>query len=326
VQPAPTFDDVLRAREILRGRIHETPVLRVPSLDDLSGAELYLKCENLQRIGAFKARGALYAVLSQPGSETAKGLVTFSSGNHGQAVALAAKELGVPAWVVMPTDAPAVKIDAVKGLGAEVTFAGTTTTDRKREAHAIAERTGAKVIPPFDDPRIIAGQATATLELLEAAERDGAPLDAVLVPVGGGGLLAGACIAAEGYSKRTRVIAVEPALAPAFSESFKRGERVEVTVGPTIADGLKPVQIGELNFDIARRLVADAVTVDETAIARAVAKLLFEAKILVEPSGATACAAAFERKVPGSPRRIGVLLSGGNVSRERLTQILNEVG
>jgi threonine dehydratase len=326
VPTRPTFADVLRARELLRGRIVETPTLRVPALDALAGAQVYLKCENLQRIGAFKARGALFAVLSQSPEARARGLITFSSGNHGQAVALAARELGLHAWVVMPTDAPAVKVDAVRALGAEVVHAGLTTNDRRREALALAEKTGALVVPPFDDPFVVAGQGTATLELCEQAERDGGPLDVVLVPVGGGGLLAGACLAVSGEGRATRVVAVEPTLASAFAESFREGHRVEVKVGATIADGLKPVQVGELNFDIAKEAVAAAITVDEDAIGRAVVRLMLDAKLVVEPSGATACAAALERLVPGAPKRIGVLLSGGNVAKERLIELLGRYG
>lgn len=326
VSTRPSFVDVLRARELLRGRIIQTPTLRVPALDALAGAALYLKCENLQRIGAFKARGALFAVLSRPPEARTRGLVTFSSGNHGQAVALAARELGLKAWVVMPVDAPAVKVEAVRALGAEVVAVGLTTNDRRAEALLIAERTGALVIPPFDDPDIVAGQGTATLELCEQAEADGGPLDVVLVPVGGGGLLAGACLAVSGEGRTTRVVAVEPTLASAFAESYREGRRVEVKVGATIADGLKPIQVGELNFDIAKEMVAAAVTVDEDAIGRAVVRLLLDAKILVEPSGATACAAALERLVPGSPMRVGVILSGGNVAKERVVDLLGRYG
>jgi threonine dehydratase len=315
---APTFQDVLAARERLRGRVVETPVLRAPSLDALAGAELYLKCENLQRIGAFKARGAMNAVLQLPEKERSAGVVTYSSGNHGQAVALAARELGIPAWVAMPTDAPAVKVESVRELGAEVVFAGATSADRHAEAVRIAERTGAVIVPPFDDANVIAGQGTATLELLEQAP----PLDAVVVPVGGGGLLAGACLAVAARGRGARVIAVEPEAANAFEESLRRGERTRVTPGKTIADGLKPVEVGGLNFAIARDHVAHALTVDDDEIGRAAVRLLFAAKVLVEPSGAAALAAALERKIPGGPKRVGVILSGGNVAPSVLVDLI----
>ena len=314
----PTFDDVLAARERLRGRVHETPVLRSPALDAIAGAELHLKCENLQRIGAFKARGAMNAVLALPDERRRAGVVTYSSGNHGQAVALAASEIGVRAWVAMPTDAPSVKVDAVRALGAEVVFAGTTSAERQAEAVAISERTGAVILPPFDDKDVIVGQATATLELLEQTNG----LDAVVVPVGGGGLLAGACLVARARGAGAQVVAVEPAAANALQESLRRGERVRVSPGKTIADGLKPVEVGALNFAIAREHVASAVTVEDDEIGRAAVRLLFSAKVLVEPSGAAALAAALERKIPGAPKRLGVLLSGGNLEPRVLVELI----
>ncbi len=315
----PTFEDVLRARERLRGRVTATPVLRAPALDAAAGTEIYLKCENLQRIGAFKARGAMNAVLALPDERRKAGVITFSSGNHGQAVALAAKELGIPAWVAMPSDAPGVKVASVRSLGAEVVFAGTTSADRYAEAVRIAERTGGVIVPPFDDANVIAGQGTATLELLEQAPG----LDAVVVPVGGGGLLAGACLVVAARGDGATVVAVEPASANALQESLKRGERTRVTPGKTIADGLKPVEVGALNFAIAREHVAHALTIDDDAIGRALVRLLFAAKVLVEPSGAAALAAVLEGMIPGSPKRVGVILSGGNVAPEVLTALVS---
>lgn len=316
----PRHADLLEARELLRGRVHRTPVLRSAALDAVAGAELYLKAESLQKVGAFKARGALTAALSLDEAARRRGLVTYSSGNHGQAVALAARELSVPADIVMPTDAPKVKVDAVRALGARVHFAGTTSEERKRLALELAERSGAVVVPPFDDARVIAGQGTATLELLEQVAEEGAELDALLVPVGGGGLLAGACLACEGT--KTKVYAVEPSAASAFAESLSAGERVLVQPGATIADGLKPVQIGALNFAVARARVSGALLVDDAEIGQALVDLLFAAKLLVEPSGAAALAAALERKLPEAPRRVGVLLSGGNLAPERLVELL----
>jgi threonine dehydratase len=317
-QALPTFEDVLAARRRIAGRVFETPVLRVPALDEIAGAELHLKAENLQRIGAFKARGAMNAVLQLSKDERRAGIVTYSSGNHGQAVALAAREVGSKATVVMPTDAPTVKVDAVRALGAEIVFAGRTSADRYAEATRIAERTGAYVLAPFDDASVIAGQGTATLELLERTP----DLDAVLVPVGGGGLLAGACLAAAGKSPSTAIVSVEPEAASAFAESLRRGERTRVEPGPTIADGLRPVMVGDRNFAIARSRVAHALTVSEEAIGRAVVRLLLLGKVLAEPSGAAALAAALERLVPGSPKKVGVILSGGNVSPEVVIDLL----
>lgn len=312
----PTFEDILRARERIAGRVLATPVLRVPALDARAGIELYLKAENLQRIGAFKARGAMNSVLCLPEDERRGGLVTFSSGNHGQAVALAGRELGVPVHVVMPEDASVVKVEAIRALGAEVTFAGKTTADRERVAMEIVDATGAALIPPFDDADVIAGQGTATLELLEQVRATGAELDAVLVPVGGGGLLAGACVVASGDPAHPAIIAVEPEAADAFKQSFDAKERVTIVSKPTLADGLKPVRVGALNFAIAMSHVTAAVTVSEQALASAFIALLFEAKLLVEPSGACSVAAALERKLPSGLKRVGVILSGGNVSPE----------
>lgn len=318
----PTYDDVLAARARLHGKVSLTPVLRVPRLDALAGIDLFLKAENLQRVGAFKARGAINAVLALPASAREKGLVTFSSGNHGQAVALAARDAGVTAHIVMPEDAPSVKVEAVRALGGEVSFAGKTTDDRYRAAMAIAERTGGTVIPPFDDADVIAGQGTATVELIEQAAELGAELDAVLVPVGGGGLLAGACLAADGHPTKPKVIAVEPATADAFSKSFAAKERVTIAPAATIADGLKPIRVGELNFAIAGRLVSHSVVVDDDAIGRALVELLMHGKILVEPSGACALAAALEHKLPAGMRRVGVILSGGNLAPAQLAALI----
>ncbi len=318
----PTYDDVLAARARLHGKVSLTPVLRVPRLDAIAGVELFLKAENLQRVGAFKARGAINAVLALPAAARAKGLVTFSSGNHGQAVALAARDAGVTAHVVMPEDAPAVKVEAVRALGGEVSFAGKTTDDRYRLAVSIAERTGATIIPPFDDANVIAGQGTATVELIEQAAELGAELDAVLVPVGGGGLLAGACLAAAGHPTKPKVIAVEPATADAFGQSFAAKERVTIAPAATIADGLKPIRVGESNFAIAGRLVSHSVVVDDDAIGRALVELLMHGKILVEPSGACALAAALGRKLPAGVRRAGVILSGGNLAPAQLAKLI----
>jgi len=318
------FDDVLSARERIAQRVFKTPVLRVPALDELAGVELFLKAENLQRIGAFKARGALNAVLAMPEQERRRGLVTYSSGNHGQAVALAGREVGASVHVVMPEDAPAIKIEAVRALGAQVTFAGRTTDDRLSVAKALVEATGAAMVPPFEDACVIAGQGTATLELMEQSRELGAELDCILVPVGGGGLLAGACVAASGWQPKPRIGAAEPEAADAFRRSFLAKERVAVAPGPTLADGLRPVRVGALNFEIAMQHVAFACAVPDSAIVRAMIALLVNGKLLVEPSGACALAAALERMLPPDVKRVGVVLSGGNVSPELLHRALGE--
>jgi len=312
IRPAAVLD----AARFLEGKVVRTPVLRSAALDALAGVELWLKAEHRQHVGAFKARGALYAVGRLAPSERSRGVITYSSGNHGQALALAARTYGVPATVTMPVDAPAIKVDAVRALGATVVFAGTTSADREREARRIQAETGAVVVPPFDHADIIAGQGTATLELLEqvAESTGGAVLDAVLVPVGGGGLVAGACLATAG--RPTRVYSVEPRGCDAMARSLEAGERVVVQPGPTIADGLKPVQVGELNFAIAQRLLAGAFRVDDEDIVRAMAALHQHTGEMVEPSGAAALGAALRGERRAEWRRVGVILSGGNVTPE----------
>jgi len=319
-------EDVRRAAERLRGRVRRTPVLRSPALDGIAGAELWLKAENLQHIGAFKARGALHAAGRLDPELRARGLITYSSGNHAQAVALAAREYGVRADVTMPVDAPAIKLEAVRALGATVVLAGKTSSDRKEAALEIQARTGGAIIEPFDDPDVIAGQGTATLELvLEVAEATGGEqLDALLVPVGGGGLIAGACLACAGTP--TRIYAVEPRGCDSMGQSLARGERVRVEPAPTVADGLKPLQIGERNFAIAKDRLAGAFTVDDEEIAAAVVRLLFAAKVLVEPSGAAALAVALRGHLPDGPKRVGVILSGGNVEPALLARWIEERG
>jgi threo-3-hydroxy-L-aspartate ammonia-lyase len=321
-----SIDDVRAAAERIANRVWRTPVVRCPALDALAGCELWLKAENLQRIGAFKARGAMHAVGRLDPDTRARGILTYSSGNHAQAVALAAREYGVSATIAMPTDAPAIKVAAVRELGADIVFAGTTSQDRKAAALRIQAETGAPIIEPFDAPDIVAGAGTATLELLdEVRERtNGGSLDLLLVPVGGGGLIAGACLVAA--ARGVTVHSVEPHGCDALARSLEQGERLAVEPGPTLADGLKPVRVGALNFAIAREHVRAAHRVDDEAIGRAMVRLLVRAKLLVEPSGAAALAAALSGELEGSPRRVGVLLSGGNVDPARVASLVHRHG
>lgn len=316
--------DVLAAAERLGARIRRTPTLRCEALDRRAGVELWLKAESLQHIGAFKARGALHAVGRLSEDERARGVITYSSGNHAQAVALAARAYGVRADIAMPVDAPRIKVEAVRALGAEIVFAGTTSPERRQAALAMKERTGGAIIEPFDDADIIAGQGTATLELLDDVAGAGETLDALLVPVGGGGLLAGACLACAGTA--TRVYSVEPVGCDGMARSLACGERVAVDPAPSIADGLRPSLVGALNFAIAREHVAGWFTVDDAQIGRAVVALALRAKLVIEPSGAAALAAALAGALPGAPRRVGVLLSGGNIAPERLAELLARHG
>jgi threonine dehydratase len=318
----PSAANVQDAAAFLRGRVTRTPALRLAALEPMVGCELWVKCENLQHIGAFKARGALYAVGRLPPEQVRRGVVTYSSGNHAQAVALAARAFGTTARVAMPTDAPRVKVEAVRSLGAEIVFAGTTSRERQRAALALSAETGAVIIAPFDDPHIIAGQGTATLELCDyvAAATDGAGLDALLVPVGGGGLIAGACLVAA--ERGTRVVSVEPEGCDAMARSMESGQRVTVEPAATLADGLKPVEVGALNFAVAQRHLAAWLRVDDEAIGRTLVTLLLHAKLLVEPSGAAALAALFSKPLPFPAKRVGVILSGGNIGKDLLTDLL----
>lgn len=322
----PSAGDVRAAAERLRGQVRRTPVLRCEALDEIAGCELWLKAETLQHIGAFKARGAINAAAQLSEAERARGLLSYSSGNHAQAVALAARRFGVGATICMPVDAPAVKVDAVAALGAKIVRAGTTSVERHERALELQRKTGAAMIEPFDHGHTIAGQGTATLELAEdvAAQTGGAELDALCVPVGGGGLIAGACLALDGSA--TQIYAVEPEGCDSMRQSLAAGEVVAVPPGPTLADGLKPTRVGARNFAICKERLAGALTVTDDEIGRALVTLLLRAKVLVEPSGAAALAAALRGDLPGRPRRVGVLLSGGNVSPALVAELLGRHG
>ena len=318
-------DDVRSAAKRIAGRVVRTPTLRVPVLDERAGARLFLKAENLQRIGAFKARGAMHALSRLDPEARSRGVITYSSGNHAQAVALAAREFGVPATICMPTDAPGVKVAGVRRLGAEIVFAGTTSDDRKAEAHAIHERTGAPIVQPFDHEDIVCGQGTATMELLEDVEQAGEKLDALIVPVGGGGVIAGACVASRDVD--LPIYAAEPHGCDAMSASLEAGHRVAVSPGPTLGDGLKPVMVGALNFEICRRRGVTGQRVNDGEMAAALVSLLFHGKVLVEPSGAAALAIALRRTLPArdgvEPRCIGVMLTGGNVDPALVADLIS---
>lgn len=336
----PTRADVIAAAERLHGLVVRTPVLRCPALDAAAGAELWLKAENLQRIGAFKARGAFHSMERLSPEVRRRGVITYSSGNHAQAVALAAHHFGVPADIAMPVDAPRVKVAVVESLGARVVFAGRTSTERHAAALEIQARTGGAIIEPFDHPDTIAGQGTATLELCEevAAVTGGESLDALVVPVGGGGLLAGACLAAD---PETAIFTAEPIGCDSMARSLAVDEVVAVEPGPTLCDGLKPTEVGRLPLAIARRRVAGSYLISDDEVGRALVTLLLQAKVLCEPSAAAALAVAmgagtlaFRR--PGAsalhgngrdrPQRIGVLLSGGNVAPDLLADLVRRYG
>ncbi len=299
--------------------MHRTPVVRSRTLDARSGAQVFVKCENLQRMGAFKIRGAYNFLASLSDAQRARGVVAFSSGNHAQGVALAARILNVPAAIVMPTDAPAVKLAATREYGAEIVFYERERSHRDAIARALAEERGATLVPPFDDARIAAGAGTVGLELMEQT----GGVEAVVVPVGGGGLMAGTAIAAQGLDPAVVVYGVEPQAGDDFAQSLARGERVTIAVPSTIADGLQTTAPGELTFAVARERVAGVVTVTDDEL-RAAMRFAFERmKLVVEPSGAAALAALLERRIPIlAGRRVGVVFSGGNVDAARYADML----
>jgi threonine dehydratase len=302
------FDDVLEAADRIRGLAHTTPVMTSRLFDAEAGLAVHFKCENLQCGGAFKIRGASNFVARIPKADLPRGVVAYSSGNHAQAVAIAAARAGVPATIVMPLDAPAPKVEATRAYGARIVTFDRLTEDREAIGARIAAETRATLIPPYDHPWTIAGQGTAALELLEQAPE----LDALLVPVGGGGLIAGCAIAARGLHPRFRIFGVEPETANDTHLSLRAGRRVSIPPPRTIADGLRAVIPGELPFPIIQDLVEDILLVTDDEISATVEFLLSRMKILVEPSGAVAAAAVLFHKLPAGLRRPGVILSGGN--------------
>ena len=314
-----SIDEVRAAAARLKGRVHRTPVITSRSFDERCGQRVFFKCENLQRAGAFKIRGALNKLLSLSEEERRRGVVGFSSGNHAQGVALAAQLTGASAIILMPTDAPGLKVAATRGYGAEVIFYDRQTEDREQRARDLVEKTGRILVPPYDDPAIMAGQGTAALELME----DVPDLDALLTPMGGGGLMAGCSTVARVLRPSAKIYGVEADTANDTYLSFKKGERVSIAPPPTIADGIRNLSPGVLTFPINQKTVTDVLLVSDEEIAEAVRFLLLRGKILVEPTGAVPAAALLAGKVPLPPgSRVGVVLSGGNIDPALLTEIL----
>jgi threo-3-hydroxy-L-aspartate ammonia-lyase len=315
--PPVTLDDVRDAAAQIKGVAHRTPVLRSRTLDALAGAEVFLKCENFQRVGAFKFRGAYNAASRLAPEQMSKGIAAYSSGNHAQAVALAARELGTTAVILMPEDTPRSKMEATGNYGAEIVTYDRYTGDRVAIGEALAADRGLTLIPPYEHPHVIAGQATAALELIEEV----GDLDALVVPVGGGGLIAGSATAAKGFNPGIRVIGVEPEAGDDTKRSLEAGRRVSIPVPRTIADGQAADIPGELTFSINRRLVDDIVLVTDDQIREAM-RLAFERlKIVVEPSGATPLAALLAGRIAPVPSRIGVIISGGNIDTRRFAEL-----
>ncbi|MGH9507755.1 MAG: threonine ammonia-lyase [Terriglobales bacterium] len=310
--------DIAAAAERIAPRIHRTPVLRSRSLDQAAGAEVYLKAENLQRGGAFKFRGAINRMLQLTGAERQRGVVAYSSGNHAQAVALAARDLGITADLVMPADAPKSKLAAVRDFGGTVHTYDRATQQREELAAQLVRDHGRVLVPPFDDPRVLAGQGTAALELLA----DVPDLDALAAPIGGGGLLSGSAIAAHSHSAQIAIYGVEPETAADVKLSLENGRITSITDNPTIADGLRTIQPGELTFPILQHHLTAVLTVSDAEIIAAMCLLLLRVKTLAEPSGAAALAAVIAGKLPRGHRKIGVILSGGNCDPEALARYL----
>ncbi|MBE0682641.1 MAG: pyridoxal-phosphate dependent enzyme [Anaerolineales bacterium] len=310
---SPTLLDIRQAAERIKPYAHRTPVLTNESLNQFVGAELFLKCENLQKTGAFKFRGACNAVFSLTEEEAVRGVCTHSSGNHAQALALAAKIRGIPAYIVMPNNAPLVKKNAVAGYGGQITFCEPTLEARESTLDRIRLDTGASVVHPYNDERVISGQGTAALELLE----DVPVLDVIITPVGGGGLLSGTSIAATETIKGLRVIAGEPELADDAFRSMEAGKIIPSENPKTLADGLL-TSLGTLTFPIIQKNVERIVTVSEAGIVEAMRFVWERAKIIIEPSSAVAIGVLWEKKIDLSRLKIGVIISGGNVDLNKL--------
>ncbi len=311
------FEHIKAAADRLRGNVHRTPVLTSHLLNEKTGAEIFLKCENFQRMGAFKFRGAYNAISQLSDAQKQQGVLAFSSGNHAQAVALVGKIMGVQTTIVMPTNAPAIKIAATKGYGATVVLYDPETEDREEVSNHLLEKHGYVLIPPYDHLDVIAGQGTAALELIE----DVGELDMLFVCVGGGGLLSGSAIAAKGASPQVKVIGIEPELADDATRSFHTKTLVTIKNPPTIADGTRTPSLGKYTFPLVLEYVDDMRTVSEDAIKEAVRFAFTYMKIVVEPSGALSLAGVLNTPVAG---RVGAIISGGNIDAVTMAMILGE--
>jgi len=309
----PTFQDVRDAKRRISGFANRTPVLTSQTINKRTGTSVYFKCENFQKVGAFKFRGACNAVFSLPDEDAQKGVGTHSSGNHAQALALAARLRGIPAYVVMPENAPKVKVEAVKNYGAEVTFCASSLESREQTLEQVLERTGAVPIHPYNDARIIAGQGTAAVELLE----DYPELDIILTPVGGGGLLSGTALAAKSVKSGIQIIGTEPEMADDAFRSFKEGKLLPNYSTQTIADGLR-TSLGELPFEIIKKQVDDIVTVSEKSIVNAMRYIWERMNIIIEASCAVPVAALLEGKIKAEDKKTGIIITGGNVDLDNL--------
>lgn len=315
------YTKILAAVERLAGVAHKTPVLTSVTLDEASGHQVFLKCENFQKMGAFKFRGAYNAISNLSPAEKSQGVITFSSGNHAQALALAARLLHVPTTVVVPSDAPAIKLEAAKGYGANIVFYNRETEDREALTLSLAKQHGYTVIPPFDHDDVIAGQGTAAKELMDKVFS----LDYLLVPCGGGGLLSGCAVFMKHSLPACKVIGVEPALADDACRSFKSGHLQTIQAPQTIADGLRTTSLGKITFPLIQSYVDDMLTVSEEEIIQAMYFLWTRLKIVVEPSSAVALAPLLNHALPGADQRVGVIISGGNVDVRQAGELFSHL-
>ncbi|WLE62136.1 threo-3-hydroxy-L-aspartate ammonia-lyase [Burkholderia plantarii] len=318
----PTYDDVAAAAERLADHAHRTPVLTSRTVDEALGARVFFKCENFQRMGAFKFRGAFNALSQFSAAQRKAGVVAFSSGNHAQAIALSAKLLGMPATIVMPHDAPAAKVAATRGYGGQVVIYDRYTEDREQIGRELADKQGLTLIPPYDHPHVIAGQGTAAAELFNEV----GPLDVMFAPLGGGGLLSGTALATRALSPAAELFGVEPEAGNDGQQSFASGSIVHIETPKTIADGAQTQHLGQLTFPIIRRDVNAILTASDAELVDCMRFLASRMKMLVEPTGCLAFAAARQMKARLKGRRVGVLVSGGNIDLEKFCELVSAAG
>ena len=314
---AITYGDIVAAHDRIREAAHRTPVLTSRTADAMTGARLFFKAENFQRMGAFKFRGAYNAISQFTAEQKRGGVLAFSSGNHAQAIALSARELGVPAVILMPQDAPQMKIDATRGYGAEVMLFDRYQEDREALAKRLAQERGMTLIPPYDHPHVMAGQGTATKELIE----DAGELDTLVVCLGGGGLLSGSAVAARALNPDIEIYGVEPAAGNDGQQSFRTGKIVHIETPRTIADGAQTQHLGEYTFPVIRALVDDIVTVTDEELVQTMQFFASRMKFVVEPTGCLAAAAVLQGKLDIRGKRVGIILSGGNVDMARFAKL-----
>ncbi len=316
------LEEFRRAASLIRGSVDRTPLFSSSTFSQRLGFPIFLKLENLQRTGSFKIRGASHwlARAKAEGMDLSRGVITYSSGNHGQALAYAAQRLGIKAKVVTPEDVSALKLESMRRYGAEIEFCGRTTAQRKEKAEQLAQEGKLALVPPFDDPWIVLGQGTIALEMLEEQPK----LASLLIPVGGGGLISGNAIAAKALSQKIQIIGIEPEQADSLARSLEEKKRVSIQPGNTLADGLRSSSPGELNFKIASSCVDQVLRVKEEEILRALQMFLFELKLLVEPSAAVGLAAVLSGRFP-IPEPCGMILSGGNIGHDILTEMLHRI-